>query len=156
MNWVERAFAREDHLQTEPRGIWQKVLTAIQDACNSFAERRGQDTVRHSIENGHAVLVNVEFPRQQFAQGFVGGTRRFNEARVVFENQGRTITATLNGGSSQRFQIEGDENGCFILQGKERIDADRLSELALSGAFFKEPPEPQRHTPEPQASDWMR
>ena len=143
MNWVDRQMAKEGHMQAGPREIWQKVLTAIDDACNSFQKSRQIPEITRNTENGHAIVVTVDFPPKPYPG--TNGIPCANIVRVVFDERQRRITSTLNEGASNQFNIEADENGCYInYRVTEKISPDRLSEIALSDAFFKEPPDPIR------------
>jgi hypothetical protein len=66
-----------------------------------------------------------------------------NLVRIVFEKQQSAIAVTLNEKGPRKFGIDADEKGCFISYREERIDADRLSELALEEALSTPPPAPK-------------
>jgi len=143
MNWIDRKFAREDALLNGKREVWEQVRTAIADVCNSFTQRCDSPTVARNNENGHAVVVRTTFP-SRFNPSMGAGFSSMNVVRIEFDEQQNLISSTLNDKSPQKFQIDADENGCFISYQAAKIDADKLSQKVLEDALFKEP---QVHTP---------
>jgi hypothetical protein len=148
MNWVDRKFARENNVLRGAPELWQKVLTAVEDACGSFSKNYETPSVSRNTQNGHAVVVRAEFPPKDHL-----GTPIVNSVRIVFDEPQRLISATLNQNSPKKFLIASDENECFLSFQGDTVDADKLSELVLTDAFFKEPSIPQRgHIP--TRSEW--
>jgi hypothetical protein len=151
---LEKRFARERNIEQGPK-IWQQVVTAIENALNSFERERKSPTVFKSTENGHAMFVRMEFPPQPGT-----GLQRFNMVRIVYEERQRLITATLNNKPAQKFAIDSDENECFLLDSQgNRIAPDGLSESVLANALFKDPEGQNRQYSEPPYSGgsggWM-
>jgi hypothetical protein len=154
MNWIDRKFTRENNLVNGAPVVWQKVLTAIKDVCDSFSAKYHR-SAQYLTQNGQEVVVRVEFPPQS-VPGMQDGLTPVNAARIAFNEQKFTITATLNGKSHREFHLDSNEHQCFIRHENKGISPDELSELALSDAFFKEPavPSPQQYSPPNSITQW--
>jgi len=138
MNWVDKKYAKEHNILIGAPELWQKVQTAIEDAVNSFAQQLDTPDVSSSTENGHAIVVKVSFPPEPYP-GMPNGIPRVNIVRIIFDDRRNLITAVLNQKTPAKFPIEADEKESFLTYEGERISPDRLSELALSDAFYKTP-----------------
>jgi hypothetical protein len=155
MNWVDRQFARERNLQDCPRKVWQDVITAVEDACNAFSKVKDDPSVHIRRENGDAIVVRIEFPRHPYP-GVPGGVAVINDVRIAFDEPLLLITATLNEKTPKEFPLGSDEVECFLTYQSSRIDADKLSEIALKDALEKAPvPQtPQRYGHNPRSGAW--
>jgi hypothetical protein len=155
MNWVEKQFARDKNMQDCPRALWQTVITAIEDACNSYSRVKSEPSVSIRRENGHAILVQIEFPRH-FYPGMHNGVAVINDVRIAFDESQHLITAIINDKAPTKFPIQGDEVECYVTYQNSRIDADKLSEIALKCALEipPKPPTPQRFGQNPPPGAW--
>jgi len=150
MNWVERNAARESNIVGRAPEIWQEVLTAIEDACNSFEGAHDEPTIQRSTENGHAMVVRATFPQ------LTPGIPRAHSVRIVFDERRCVIISTLDDKTPLKFHIDADETKCFLTYQDEKIDADRLSELVLSDVFLKEPTLTKPRTIAPRRRSWAK
>src|ERR1039457_3148605 len=120
MNWVDKKFARENIVLSGAPDLWQKVLTAIEDACSSFKKNVSVRAIERRTENGHAVVVRATFPSKDNPVMF-NSVPAINSVRVVFEEEQRLIMATLNQHPPKKFLIDSDEQECFLSFQNERI-----------------------------------
>jgi hypothetical protein len=92
MNWVEKRLAQERSLEDGTPGVWNKIRTAIQDACHTYYESSGtapERTVKCELENGKRIRTDRSL-RQRDGDG-----RRDKEISVVASNNRRLGSQSL-------------------------------------------------------------
>lgn len=148
MNWIDRRFGREHHLNNAP-DVWQKVSTAIDDACKSFNERGEFGKAETYPQNGHRILVIIEHePPKQFQMDM---KRRVT---IAFEESAPRITVTVDALPAKTFPIEADEQHCFLKWAGAEISPDDFSKIALEDALFKKKSLPPSSSPPPKVGEW--
>jgi hypothetical protein len=130
-NWVERRHARDHILAEQTSDVWNGVLTAIENCCESFNKRYSDiGRTERKTQNGCSLVITIFYRDQE------NPTSTSNRSQVRVTKEGRTISATTDGGVAKAFQIESDENHAFLSNGTE-ISADELSRLVLQDVLFK-------------------
>jgi hypothetical protein len=117
-------------------------MAAIHNAVNSFNAGEHQNGKAHVFpQNGHRVLVEVEKPQNENAHIYLADPDR--RVVITFEPHQPAITVTVDAEAAKSFQIDADEQHCFLKYACQEITSDYFSELALKEAFFKPKPIPQ-------------
>jgi hypothetical protein len=146
-NWVERRFLREQNLN-KAEDVWQAASTAIDDACksfNTFYPAIGKAVF--SPQNSHSILVEVT---HEATKNVPMDTKR--RVRIVFD--GRRIAVALDEHSARNYQIEADQERCFLKSGAREITPDELSHLALEDALFTPRNPNLPSSPPPRTGQW--
>lgn len=126
-NWVERRYAREQHLSDLGR-LWNDVCTALSSAIRSFNKLYRQDKVPVEInrgaDNGHFQVV---IPNE-------AGSPTIH---IDINVNGRKIHAQYSNGLSNRsFQLDANHESAYIKYIDDRCDVDEVSRMILERVLF--------------------
>ena len=139
-DWVERRALRQQNLSTQAADVWQAAIVAVENSCNSFRKyyaTRAQVLVKP--QNGHRLLVNITLENAPPGSSSPTKIKRLVAISFAEAETPPTITVTVDNGPAKTFQIEADEQHCYICFEKKEVSPDEFSRLALEDALFKEP-----------------
>ena len=148
-NWIEREARQKERMKIGAPELWQDVMTAVEDTCNSYTKHHAEvGKARFQPQNGHSVLIEVA--HESMPSTIADMKRRI---RLTFDGI-KSISITLDEHSLAPVVINADEDRCFLTINKKEISIDEFCKYALSDGFFT-PRIPQRPgSPKPK-SPWL-
>lgn len=137
-NWIDRRAARDRNRGRAPE-LWQQAITAIQDACHSFAKEYPESALVETVpQNGHRLFVVIKFGRR--ADGSTNAQPQFERNVAIQFNNGDKpfVSVTVDDGTAVSYPIEADEGNCYITLRGKRLTPDEFSESVLENPLFRD------------------
>ncbi len=128
MNWVDRRFARERHLN-DISEVWADLCIAMRSAVASLNEHYRKDNPPVEImETERSSHFQIQVP-----------VKAGPSIRIDINLDGNKITAAYtNGHNNTRLRIDADHESAYLKQGETRCDPDEASRRILERVFFPE------------------
>jgi len=157
MNWVEKRWTIEQNLIKGAPEVWQAVVTAIDNACQTLKQHYSDvSDITCKPQNGHRVLVSVN--RKQIPAHLSVYDERI-DIQIIYERAESRIAVIVGYNKTPKhFPSRSDETHAFLIHdinARAEISPDDFSQLVLQDAFFtvRETKSSQSHSGGP--SSWM-
>lgn len=140
LNWVEKRKARETALEKGAPELWNRLRSAIQDACASYNEQYAaapgseDKRVTCQLENGKRVLVKKLIRTVHSASSF-----RDDNLSVIVSFETRPPVITVAGDPpvhATTYAISSSEDTAFIGSIESQRDVDDVCRAILEPVFF--------------------
>src|ERR1700722_1234468 len=126
-DWVERRALRQQNLSAHAADAWQDAIVAIENSCASFRKyypTRAQVVVKP--QNGHRLLASITLENAPPGYSSPNKIKRLVSISFADAEAPPSITVTVDSGPAKTFQIEADEEHCYISFEKKEVSPDEF------------------------------
>ena len=135
LNWVERRGICETNRREQAPKIWQEVLAALQDACESFSkhypfEKRANCNPCTPDDDGQVARI-TRIAQKLSGSVLVPDGKPDEVAVVTFTKQSFSISS-----GKLKLSIQSDDSGVCVMESDKHLTPDEVSRRILEPHLF--------------------